>query len=84
VAKKQLTDDKKWEIVGKMLKFERCTLTNRSVVIDGIVMPIGLIDRPMFNDATDESEVIGGEIVSQDGPFLTVNVEGEIIKVELV
>ena len=84
MAKKKLTPEEKWRWMEKIFDPTVCTFSLFWFVTDGIAKRIKSFDREMFDNETMGGEVLKGKIVSQNGPFLTVDVEGEIIKVELV
>jgi hypothetical protein len=83
MANKKLTPDEKWEKLRRFFKFDRCTLSLHSLVVDGIAMPISSFDRKLFDNETEE-EVFKGRILSQNGPSIQLMIEGgEIINVEI-
>jgi hypothetical protein len=82
MAKKELTPEQ-WSRLEKTFNPNYCTLSVSSLVADGFARTIESIDREMFDNETKGGEVIKGNILSQNGRFFKINVEGEIINVKI-
>ena len=81
MAKKKPTPEEKWKWMEKIFNPDICTLSLSSLVSDGIAKKIVRFNKRIFDES--EGEVLKGRVVSQEGPFVRVDIDGKIIEVEL-
>lgn len=89
MSKKKRMPEERWRELERWFDPNRCTISAFWLVADGFTRRIVRFERRMFDDGTSEddgtaeTQTIKGKIISQNGQFIKVNVDGEIVGIQL-